>query len=144
MRRPGLFVVPALAALALAVAPAALAETTTLTAVMTAEEEVPEPGPAGAKGTAEITIDEAAGQLCYKLAYEGIPEPTAAHIHEGGAGTAGPVVVDLDIVKNGPEACVPADAGELGHIAGDPGGHYVNVHTADYPKGAMRGQLSAG
>ena len=141
MRRAGFVLVPVLAVMALAAAPAG-AQKTALRAAMTAEEEVPSPGPAGARGTALVEIDEAAGQLCYQLAYEGIGEPTAAHIHEGEAGVAGPVVVDLDIAKNGPEACVPVDPTELGHITGDPGGHYVNGHTADYPKGAIRGQLA--
>jgi len=141
MRRLGLLVLPALAAATLATGPA-LAGQTALRAAMTAEEEVPEPGPAGAKGTADVVIDQEAGQLCYKLTYEGIAAPTAGHIHEGPAGAPGPVVVDFDLAKNGSEACVPADPTELGHIAADPAGHYVNVHTADHPKGAIRGQLA--
>ena len=115
-----------------------------LTARMTAEEEVPNPGPPGARGTALITIDEGAQQLCYQVSYRGISKPTAGHIHRGAQRTAGPVVVDLDIAKNGDKGCRPAERGVLHDLAADPAGHYVNLHTTDYPDGAMRGQLHQG
>jgi hypothetical protein len=120
----------------------ARADRVRFTAAMTAEEEVPEPGPAGGRGTAEVIVDEAEEQLCYVLAYEGIGEPTAAHVHRGGPGTAGPVVVDFAFDENGNEACIEADRPALRSILDDPAGHYVNVHTADHPGGAIRGQLS--
>lgn len=141
MRRVGFLIVTLVAVGALVAAPA-LAEKTALRAVMAAEEEVPSPGPAGGKGTADVETDDEAGQLCYKLKYSGIGEPTGAHIHEGAKGTAGPVAVDLDIEKNGKAGCVPVDKAELVEIAEHPDEHYVNVHTADYPKGAIRGQLA--
>ncbi|MGH8903042.1 MAG: CHRD domain-containing protein [Egibacteraceae bacterium] len=115
----------------------------TLTAALTAEEEVPTPGPAGAEGTAELRVDRDAGQLCYKLTYQGIGTPTAAHVHTGAAGVAGPVAVNLDYAANGDEACVSVDGSQLADIVGDPGGHYANIHTADYPEGAIRGQLTS-
>ncbi|MGH7701783.1 MAG: CHRD domain-containing protein [Gemmatimonadales bacterium] len=142
MRRMRFFAAALYVAVALG-ACAASAAPVTLTAALTAEEEAPTPGPAGAKGTAELNIDSAAGQLCYKLTHEGIGTPTAAHIHKGPAGVAGPVVVNFDYAANGDRACVSVNGSQLAGIVGDPGGHYVNIHTADYPQGAIRGQLTS-
>jgi hypothetical protein len=111
-------------------------------AALAGSEEVPDPGPAGAKGAAAIVLDDVANTVCYQLSYEGISKPTAAHIHTGAKGVAGPVAVDFNLAKNGDKGCVPADPTVLAAIRDDPGGHYVNIHTAEFPKGAMRGQLT--
>jgi hypothetical protein len=74
----------------------------------------------------------------------GITKPTAGHVHRGAKGVAGPVVVDLDVAKNGNKACIQADRGALHEIVSDPAAHYINLHTPDYPNGAMRGQLTRG
>jgi hypothetical protein len=122
-----------------------MAATTNQQATLNASEEVPSPGPAGAKGTAKIVLDDAANTLCYELTWEGLSgEPTAAHVHTGKKGVAGPVAVDFKLKENGPKACVPANPTSLAGIRDNPDGHYVNVHTADHPKGAIRGQLANG
>ena len=142
MRRAGSLA----AALWLAAAVVAAAPTSAATkyrADMKAEEEVPKPGPAGAKGTADLMFDQQAGNVCYMLTYMGIGKPTAAHIHQGAKGVAGPVVVNFDVAKNGDKGCVPVDAAKGHDITMNPAGYYVNVHTADYPDGAMRGQVQA-
>jgi CHRD domain len=140
MRRAG-FVALVFGAAVLAVAPA-LAATNNYHANLVAEEEVPTKGPAGAKGTADFVLDSTAGTVCYTLTYTGIAKPTAAHIHQGPKGVAGPIVVDLNIAQNGDKGCVPADKAKMDAINGGPAGYYANIHTADYPKGAMRGQLA--
>lgn len=124
--------------------PVATAATTNQQATLDASEEVPSPGPAGAKGAARIVLDDGANTVCYELSWEGIKDPTAAHIHTGAKGVAGPVAVDFKLKDNGPKACVPVDPTTLTSIRDDPGGHYVNVHTSDHPKGAIRGQLTKG
>lgn len=126
------------------VARPAAAEPAKLKAVMTAEEVAPEPGPPGAKGRGEFEADPAAGEICYDLDYDGPGMPSAAHIHQGAAGVAGPVVIDLRIQAHGLDACVPADGPTLSAIIADPAGYYADIHTADYHLGgAVRGQLSA-
>ena len=85
---------------------------------------------------------DAANTVCYQLTYSGISKPTAAHIHTGAKGVAGPVAVDFNIVKNGDKGCVPANPTVVKQIRDDPGGHYVNIHTSEYPQGAVRGQLA--
>jgi hypothetical protein len=144
MRRGHLLAVGLFGAASWLTMPLASAATTDLQATMDAAEETPNPGPAGAKGTARLVLDDAANTLCYELTWEGIKDPTAAHVHTGAKGVAGPVAVDFKLKQNGPKACVPADPTVLASIRDNPGGHYVNVHTADYPKGAIRGQLAAG
>ena len=68
---------------------------------------------------------------------------TAGHIHKGPKGLNGPVVVQFDLPAK-PKACLTVDSTILSQIAGDPGGHYVNIHADKYPGGAARGQLKEG
>lgn len=103
------------------------------------------PGPSGATGSATIEIDAAAGQVCQTITYSGVGAPLSmAHIHVGDATVNGPVVVDLQVLPSGQQACSNADATVLGEIVGNPAGYYVNLHTEDFPQGVLRGQLSAG
>ena len=71
-----------------------------------------------------------------------IGDVTAAHIHRGAAGVAGPPVVTLDPPDdNDSDDCDTVDDALVDEIRTNPGGFYVNVHTADYPNGAIRGQI---
>jgi hypothetical protein len=126
------------------VMPAAHAGETMLTATMSGGEEVPGPGDPDGKGTASITLDDAKNTACYELKYEGIGKVTAAHVHTGAQGKSGPPAIDFKPDQNGDKGCVPADAMTLKAVRDNPGGHYVNLHTAEYPSGAIRGQLAKG
>jgi hypothetical protein len=124
--------------------PAAQADETTVKADMVGSEEVPTPGDPDGKGTATIVLDDAKNTACYEFKYEGIGKPTAAHIHTGAKGVAGPPAIDFKIDQNGDKGCVPADPKTLKAVRDNPSGHYANLHTADYPAGAIRGQLAKG
>ena len=91
-------------------------------------------------GDFSAEIDPAKGTLCYMLAV-GDVEMTAAHIHQGKAGEDGPPVATLEDTGPDDKACLELDAELLRKIGSKPQNYYVNVHTADYPKGAIRGQL---
>ncbi len=70
---------------------------------------------------------------------------TGAHIHAGDASIAGPVVVALDPPdETGVSAgCVTdVERALVKAIRKHPADYYVNVHTSDFPAGAVRGQLS--
>ena len=144
MRRGRLLAIGLLGVGSWLVMPAAHATETTLKATMTGAEEVPGPGDPDGKGTATIVLDDAKNTACYTFTYENIGKPTAAHIHTGAKGVAGPPVVDFKIVTNGDKGCVPVDPTTLKAIEGNPGGHYVNIHTSEYGNGALRGQLAKG
>lgn len=107
--------------------------------------EVPNPGDGDGEGHATIIRDGA--NLTYYLWVKGIDAPTAAHIHAGGAGQAGSVVVgfsDLSFANGQAAGTVSANALEvLEAIWQNPESFYVNVHTAQFPGGAVRGQLGA-
>jgi hypothetical protein len=139
------------AGLTLLTAPGAAAsgKATLLTAALNGAREVPGPGDPDGRGRAVVKL--AGGQACFVLSWSRITAPTAAHIHEGTAGVAGPVVVlffqpatnaatlpgSLDAVAG----CVAVDPGLAGKIAARPRDYYVNIHTTELPAGAIRGQL---
>ena len=135
------------ALLLIALSGVALAAETVLTAELAGDEEVP-PGDTDGSGTATITVDPEAGTLCWEITVENIEPATASHIHEGGPGVAGDVVVPLDVdgFEGSTEGCIEPmeDAQVLQDIVDDPAAFYVNVHNDEFQGGAVRGQLAAG
>jgi hypothetical protein len=138
--------VAGLAALSLSTVAFAQESTTTLTATLSGEAEVPGPGDPDGAGTATITLQQA--RVCFDMTWDNIGGANQAHIHKGGPGVAGPIVVPLFEVadplppgQNGQEGCVDAEAAVIDAIRQNPAGYYVNVHTPELPKGAIRGQL---
>ena len=123
-------------------APPAQAKMASYTATLSPDEEVPTKGPSGSSGTAKIDINTDTNQVCYELTTSGLSEqPTAAHIHSGAKGASGPVVIDFNLPANGMKNCVTSEAAKVAAVTADPGNHYVNIHTASYQAGAMRGQM---
>ena len=122
-----------------------LAETvgTTYAASLTGAAEVPGPGDPDGSGSVEISIvDEVVDQVCYEMTAGGIAPATAAHIHRGAAGESGPPVVTLEAPTTGEvSGCTSASDALIDAIKTNPSGYYVNVHNAEYPAGAIRGQL---
>ena len=131
--------------LAVAVVPAlAVAGRTSsgkLEAYLSGKSEAPAKGAPAGKGNAAITITGT--RVCWKISVTGIGTPLAAHIHKGKAGVAGGVVVPLG-AKYKAKGCIATTPAFAKGIATHPGNYYVNVHTAKYPNGAVRGQLKAG
>jgi hypothetical protein len=114
-----------------------------LKARLTGAAEVPGPGDTDGRGTAAITLNQGQNQVCFELKVSNIATATAAHIHEGAVGQAGGVVVMLTAPANGSSKdCVSADSELIKKIRQNPRGYYVNVHNADFPNGAVRGQLT--
>ena len=111
---------------------------------LTGAAEVPGPGDPDGSGTAVIRLNHGQGEVCFELEVSGIVPATAAHIHVGPADVAGPVVVGLTPPTNGSSSgCVSGVSPDLiKAIIQNPDAYYVNVHNAEYPAGALRGQLS--
>jgi CHRD domain len=114
-----------------------------LTATLTGAAEVPGPGDPDGAGTAAITLNQGQNEVCFELTVSDIAAATLAHIHSGAAGAAGPAVVTLTPPAEGSsKGCVSADAELIKNIRQNPQDFYVNVHNADFPDGAVRGQLA--
>jgi len=121
-------------------------QSVSLKARLTGADEVP--GPGVKDGVGALLIDVGATQGCYTLRVTMGEKPTMAHIHQGAVGASGPPVVDLKpSFTEGESAleaksCVDLPAGTAAKLIADPGQYYVNVHSAEHPDGAMRGQLA--
>ena len=113
-----------------------------LSTLLVGSEEVPGPGDPDGSGEVEITLNHGQGKVCWTLTVAGIDTATAAHIHRGETGVAGPVVVPLAAPADGSsEGCADVDRDLIKEILQSPEQFYVNVHNAEYPDGAIRGQL---
>jgi hypothetical protein len=117
-------------------------------------QEVPGPGDPDGSGRLKYRIHH--DKFCYKLSVRNVAPPTAAHIHFGPRGEAGPIAVTLRTPpENGTvHGCIrarqtqtPQNAArvltrwELQGIKQNPFFFYANVHTPEFPTGAVRGQL---
>lgn len=120
----------------------ALAGGRPLSAVLTGAAEVPTPGDPDGSGSAHVTLNQGLEQICFDIMVEDVAPIVAAHIHMGAAGVPGGVVVNFDVAANGLSGCVWAQADLVKDIRQNPEMYYVNVHNADFPAGALRGQLS--
>jgi hypothetical protein len=119
----------------------------TFTADLAGVTEGDNPGNPDGSGSATIVIDVAEGTACWELSADGIGPVLQSHIHVGAEGESGDVVVPLDVdgFDGTSEGCIEPmeDAAVLQEIVDDPAGYYVNLHTEDFPAGAIRGQLAA-
>jgi hypothetical protein len=128
---------------AIALGGSALAEETKFMAMLSGPEEVP-PNNSPGTGTANITWNSETKAVTWAIEFSGLTGPaTAAHFH-GPAGpgeNAGPVVPieDLESPSEGSATLTDEQAAQLAD-----GRWYVNVHTAQFPDGEIRGQVVAG
>jgi hypothetical protein len=139
-----MLVLAALAAALVVAAPAA-AKAKKLEAKLSGANEMPAADPDGT-GTAKLRLDAAKKKVCFTIKVRNIGTAVAAHIHKGGKNVAsGSIVVPL---FNAPQegttftGCTKHVKKKLIRaILKHPRGYYVNVHTGDFPAGAIRGQL---
>jgi hypothetical protein len=108
-----------------------------ITVTLMGAAEVPGPGDPDGTGTARLTFNPGKNQVCYELKVDKIAVPTGAHIHSGVAGQAGPPIATLNASKD----CATLEQEKIVDILKNPGNYYVNVHNAEFPNGALRGQL---
>jgi hypothetical protein len=134
----------AVAGLLVAAAPVS-AKVKRLEAKMSGANEIPAADPDGS-GNAEFRFNRAKKKVCFEIRVKNISTALAAHIHKGGKSVAsGAIVVPLfenqssktkftGCAKNVKKSLISA-------ILKHPRSYYVNVHTADFGAGAIRGQL---
>jgi len=141
-RRLRLVVVIAVCAslvLAFGVAASADAGGRPFTTTLSGANEAPGPGDPDATGTARLWINPGTGTVCWSITVDNAAPITAAHIHIAAPGSPGPVVVPLNPYTGG---CADVASDLALQIIQNPSAYYVNVHNADFPAGAARGQLS--
>ena len=140
----------ALAVCALALPALSLAGRNTIevTAKLQGKNEVPGPGLNKGKGDISVFLKPKKDKVCYEFEVKKLDPITEGHIHKGNPDEAGPVKVTLFQSQEGIngtgnyEGCVKNVKSKLiEKIASSPEKFYVNLHTLDYPDGAIRGQL---
>lgn len=128
---------------AIALPAAADSDKRALTTKLSGAEEAPGPGDPNGKGHATIRI-KGDDTICFTIVTQRIDGSTAAHIHEAPRGQPGPIVVPLfsgasDATSR--RGCVDANPEVIEGLREDPTDYYVNVHNANFPAGAVCGQL---
>ncbi len=115
---------------------------TTYTAELKGSNEVAM-GDRDGSGTAEISFADELTRVCWDLNnIKALGPITAAHIHRGPAGVDGPVVLAMaQATEGGWRGCSNDTAWVQKAFNEGLSNYYVNVHTAEYPNGAIRGQL---
>ncbi len=121
----------------LAAAPAS-AETLAFKADLKGASEVP-PTDSTATGTATVDVDTATKELKWTIQFSGLTgDATAAHFH--GPATvgenAGPAVDISGKIESGSATLTDAQLADL-----QAGKLYINIHTAKFPDGEIRGQV---
>ena len=103
-------------------------------------------GDTNARGSATLIVDASHGLVCFGITVAGLAEPVAAHIHKAGTGINGGIVVTLTPPISGNPGASSGCVSGLNHntlntLKNQPSAFYVNVHTTEFPNGAIRGQL---
>lgn len=108
-------------------------------AQMTPQQETP-PVTNPFSGQALVLLNDGQNGFIDAMAHD-VLSPTAAHIHRGPPGVAGPIVSHLNAANQaaGWSGLSPADLHDLWH-----GNLSVNVHNTVFPGRAIRSQLVAG
>jgi hypothetical protein len=136
-----------LAATAVFAASSPAATTTKLYAFLDGKAETKAGDPDG-HARIGMTFDRAKGRICFDLRKFKLETPAGAHIHKGLKGKDGPVVAALITKPTGAgRGKITGCSGKVARtlidaIIARPAGYYVNVHTATYPDGSVRGQLT--
>ncbi|HJU02286.1 MAG TPA: CHRD domain-containing protein [Actinomycetes bacterium] len=116
---------------------------TKFTAKLSGDNEV---GGGDPDGSGTAAVKTRGTEVCYDLKWTGI-DVTMSHIHWAPAGKNGDVVVPFFMNESPLDAgsksgCVEAKASVVKAIVANPAKYYVNVHSPEFPKGAIRGQLA--
>ncbi|TMR97085.1 CHRD domain-containing protein [Nonomuraea basaltis] len=125
----------------------------TLTSQANGDQEVkaPDTRVGDPNGHAEWLVQVQGTRVWFASTWAKVGKPTAAHIHRAPKGTNGPVAVPFFAAEKGLPKGVNGLAGSAtttadvaGRIANNPKNWYANLHTAQFPGGAVRGQLYKG
>ncbi len=118
------------------------ATSSTYTAELSGAKQVGRGDPDGT-GKADISFADELKRVCWDLSnLKNLGPVTGAHIHRGGPRVDGPIVLPLkQATEGGWRGCSNDTAWVQRAFDEGLSNYYVNVHTAEYPGGAIRGQL---
>lgn len=131
-----------LAALGLAAIAPALASAQIVTgfsATLSGVEETP-PNSSTELATADLSYNVATGELTCVVATT-MSTVTVAHLHDGDVGSGGPIVFGLSPIAGGWGGSGILTTAQLEDLLR--GGLYLNLHSATFPGGELRGQVRA-
>ncbi len=106
-------------------------------ATLNGAQETPPTGSPFA-GTAWVRLNEPEGTIYYDVKST-VPVSTAAHVHGGAVGVAGPVLFALNGTSTHFCGTASLTAAQITTLKA--GGLYFNIHTAANPGGEIRGQI---
>ncbi len=114
-----------------------------LAATVNGAREVDNPGDPNGDGFASVIFDDGTAHFYFNVI--NTVEPSAAHIHRGTAAENGSVVIDpsAGFTDGVAVASVAVNDDLEREILAGPHKFYFNVHTSEFPTGAVRGQLRA-
>jgi Cu/Zn superoxide dismutase len=113
------------------------------TGMLDAEQEVADVE-SDATGLATFNLSKSGMEVNYRVVVQGLTGPIMmAHLHNAPAGVDGPVVVDLGDGIDGNVISGSFDPTQFDNLLEqmNAGEIYINVHTAQFPAGEIRGQL---
>jgi hypothetical protein len=115
-------------------------DTVIFTAELSGANEVPA-NPSQATGKSTLTFNQTTNTFNIVTTYSGGLTATGAHIHKGAPGVSGPIVFPFTPITSPINYTSPAlDSLQKADLFA--GNYYVNVHSALYPGGEIRGQLT--
>ncbi|MBF9238097.1 CHRD domain-containing protein [Hymenobacter sp. BT683] len=110
---------------------------TELTATVNGAQQVPA-NASTANGTFAGIYTSSNKQLVYTVTYQGMT-PTIAHIHTGAPGTSGSVAIPFQNLTSPITGTVTLTAEQADNLLSNR--MYVNLHSAAFPSGEIRGDI---
>ena len=111
---------------------------TSLAAKIDPIQEVPPP-PSNGSGSAAFAVDTLANALSFDITFTNLTSgEVSAHIHQGAPGVNGPIKFNLPLGFNKKGTWFYPQADEGAILTGQ---MYVNIHSANFPGGEIRGQM---
>lgn len=122
--------------------PAQASPTTAFQTTLLGANEAPAAGDPDGRGNAVVRVDAATGEICWNVTTHGTADLVAGHLHRKAPGAqSGPVVQAFALTTSDSLRGCAVNLAVASGLLADPAEYYVNVHTADFPAGAMRGDL---